>query len=387
MIQTDACIIGAGPAGATTSLMLSKMGISHYIVDKATFPRDKTCGDGLILYVFRALKIIDPKLLEAFINHPKFICSWKGKLHISNCTTIGIQKKENKKHAPIFYGKRIDFDYFLVEKLPSSYATIDLGNPAIDFKKQKDGIVVKLKDGKEIFSKVVVGADGIQSIVSKKLAKNTIDKKRTSTFFSAYFKGLENLPEDNEAEIRLVYKNTPLFFYIFPLPNGEANVSLGGLSSEIQKHKISLKTEVELLLKSHPKIAHKFKMAKRISDWRGWGIPCNFGHSKVSGNGFLLTGDAAGLANAFYKEGVGTGMMSGIIAAQKIKECLQTNDFSEVSLSDYEERLQDELGKLLKYSRGALRLARQQRTFRSIIYSLNPFIERKVDDIIDKRTY
>jgi flavin-dependent dehydrogenase len=55
MIKTDVCIIGAGPSGTSTSLMLSKMKISHYIVDKSIFPRDKTCGDGLILYAYKSL--------------------------------------------------------------------------------------------------------------------------------------------------------------------------------------------------------------------------------------------------------------------------------------------------------------------------------------------
>jgi flavin-dependent dehydrogenase len=58
MQTSDVCIVGAGPAGATTSLMLSKMGISHTVLDKAVFPRDKTCGDGLVLYVFQVLQQI-----------------------------------------------------------------------------------------------------------------------------------------------------------------------------------------------------------------------------------------------------------------------------------------------------------------------------------------
>ena len=60
MIKTDVCIVGSGPAGASTSLMLSKLKIKHYIVDKATFPRDKTCGDGLwqIQSLFIVIRLI-----------------------------------------------------------------------------------------------------------------------------------------------------------------------------------------------------------------------------------------------------------------------------------------------------------------------------------------
>lgn len=387
MQNTTVCIIGAGPAGASVSLMLSQLKIPHCIIDKASFPRDKTCGDGLILYVFKVLKLIHPSLLEAFVKHPKFIHSWKGKFHVSNRTAIEIHKNEDQSHAPIFYGKRIDFDQFLIEQLPSPYANIILGNEVKDCVEKTDGMLLKLKDGQEIRSEIVVGADGIQSIISKKLGKNKIDKSRTSVFVSAYFKRLQNLPEGNEAEIRLVYKNTTLFFYIFPLPNGEANVSLGGLSSEIQKHKINLKTEVVNLIKTHPQIANKFVNAEKIGTWRGWGIPCNFGHLKVSGNRFLLVGDAAGLANAFYKEGVGTAMMSGVIAAQKISECVTANKYDADQLMNYENKLEEELGKLLKYSRGALKMAKYQFVFERLIKMSKTFVEDKIIQVIDKRTY
>ncbi len=61
--STKICIVGAGTAGATTSIFLAKMGIPHMIVDAAIFPRDKICGDGLDLNVVRVLNHIDPDLV------------------------------------------------------------------------------------------------------------------------------------------------------------------------------------------------------------------------------------------------------------------------------------------------------------------------------------
>ena len=71
--KTTVCIIGAGPSGAATSIQLSKLKIPHYIIDKSTFPRDKTCGDGLILYAFKAMKFLGDDLFASFLKHPKFI--------------------------------------------------------------------------------------------------------------------------------------------------------------------------------------------------------------------------------------------------------------------------------------------------------------------------
>src|ERR1700759_5680461 len=69
IIATNVCIVGAGPAGSTTSIMLGKMKIQNVIVDAAEFPRDKICGDGLDLKVVRVLNNIDPRIVkEEFIK-------------------------------------------------------------------------------------------------------------------------------------------------------------------------------------------------------------------------------------------------------------------------------------------------------------------------------
>ncbi|MGF7232260.1 NAD(P)/FAD-dependent oxidoreductase [Arachidicoccus sp.] len=64
MIETTVCIIGAGPAGAATALQLHQYGISCVVVDKAVFPRDKVCGDGLSGKTLAALNRIDKNIGE-----------------------------------------------------------------------------------------------------------------------------------------------------------------------------------------------------------------------------------------------------------------------------------------------------------------------------------
>jgi hypothetical protein len=64
MIQTDILIIGAGPGGAATALFLAKQGIGSILVDKATFPRDKICGDALSGKEVEVLRKLDPSLVS-----------------------------------------------------------------------------------------------------------------------------------------------------------------------------------------------------------------------------------------------------------------------------------------------------------------------------------
>jgi len=284
MIKTDVCIIGSGPSGASTSLMLSKLKIKHYIIDKATFPRDKTCGDGLILYAYKSLLTLG--LLDKFLKHPKFIHSKVSNLHVNNHLKIQFKESEDRDMI-ITYAKRIDFDYFLVKELSEEYATCKFGSGVKKLEETIDGVIVTLKNDEKILSKIVVGADGIQSIVAKKLAGYKQDKRQMSTFISAYYKNVE-VPLNYEAEIRLHYKKMPLFFYIFPLANNEANVTLGGNTQKLLDNNINLKDEIETIIKKHPKVAHKFTKATQIGAWRGGGIPYHFGKHKVYGNRFLL---------------------------------------------------------------------------------------------------
>lgn len=386
MIETDVCIIGAGPSGVATSLMLSNLKIKHHIIDKAIFPRDKTCGDGLILYAYKAMKLLGGNLFEDFLKSPKFLHSKKIKLHVNNTTNIEFKESEDRDML-ITYAKRLDFDHFLVEHLSNEFAVQDFGNGVKSLEEQENGILVTLKNGKKVLANVVVGADGAQSIVARKLAKYKPNKKLVSTFVSAYFDNVEEMPINNEAEVRVVYKGMPLFFYIFPLANGQVNVSLGGRSDNIIKNNINLIDEVEAIIENHVKVNYKFKNAVRNGKWRGWSIPFHFGSQQIFGSRFLLVGDAAGLANAFYKEGVGTGMMSGIIAAKNIEKCLNETNFSKEALQNYEKEVKKEFGRLLKFSHLMLKVSRFKNIFPKMVGLVKFNVEKRLFSSIKKRSY
>ena len=165
--KTDVCVIGAGPSGASTSLMLSKLKVDHCIVDKAVFPRDKTCGDGLILYAYKSMKLLGGDLFDEFLRSPNFLHSKRIKLHVNNHLNIEFKESEDRDMI-ISYAKRIDFDYFLINHLSDEYTSKYFGNGVKSLEIKSDGVLVKLKNGEEILAKIVVGADGVQAIVSKK---------------------------------------------------------------------------------------------------------------------------------------------------------------------------------------------------------------------------
>ena len=93
-VKTSICIIGAGPAGASTSIFLSKSGIEHLIVDAATFPRDKVCGDGLDMKSIRMLNHIDPNIIpEEIAKDINFNPSWGMRSIVKLFASISLKTK------------------------------------------------------------------------------------------------------------------------------------------------------------------------------------------------------------------------------------------------------------------------------------------------------
>ena len=178
MKETDIVIIGAGPAGCSTSLFLAKHKIPHTIIDKAIFPRDKVCGDALSGKTVYVLNQLDTSIVPQFAKQSsEFIDSWGVKFAAPNGKSIDIPFKKDiskEKYPPGFIAKRKDFDFELFKKLDKNFATIYEGTEVSDIVKVDGGYKISCKNSTSNFelpiSKLVIGAEGDRSVVAKKLA-------------------------------------------------------------------------------------------------------------------------------------------------------------------------------------------------------------------------
>jgi menaquinone-9 beta-reductase len=347
MIQTfpekiDICIIGAGPSGTTTSLFLSKMGIPHLLVEKDTFPRDKICGDGLDLKVMRVLNHYDPNsAYELLKQTEQFGQSWGMRLIGANGLTKDLvyEAKEGQVNFPMFCtSKRLDFDHFLVKKIDKTYANFQQGAEVKNIERVEGGLVLTIHQKGAIytvFTKMVVGADGDHSVVLRKLDERKIDRRHYAAALRQYYKGIEGMHPKGLLEVYFP-KSMPLsYFWIFPLPNGEANVGFGMASSMVSQKKINIKEKMADIIQNDPIIAPRFKNATPLEKMQGWGLPLASKRKKNYGDNYLLAGDAGSLICPTTGEGIGTGMLSGYIAAHYIQKALKNNDFSAESFKTF----------------------------------------------------
>jgi geranylgeranyl reductase family protein len=338
MTQTNASqivIVGAGPAGCSTSMFLSKAGIPHTIIEKAKFPRDKVCGDALSGKVVYVLKQLNNGLLEKYTkDEPHFLPSWGVKFVAPNGKSIDIPFKSDiskETHAPGFISKRLDFDNSLFEQLDLNYANIIDQTELVRVEPNSNGINLFCKQGSNEISfsnvKMVVGAEGDRSLIGKQLGNIKKDNLHYCAGIRAYYEGVTDLHSQNFIELHFLNELLPGYFWIFPLPNGQANVGAGMLSDTVSKKRINLKADMLRAIEQNPGIKDRFKNAKLIGKIEGWGLPLGSKQRKISGNNFLLTGDAASLIDPFTGEGIGNAMYSGMLAAAHIEQAIKANRF------------------------------------------------------------
>lgn len=351
-------IIGAGPGGATAALQLAKLGINCTIVDKAIFPRDKICGDGLSAKVVSLMQRIDAGMMTDFAAlKNENLPSWGIKFVAPNGYNLEIPFHQNYKitdDLPAGYvSKRIDFDNFLVNQIRNNPNIELIENLALtDFEKTKNGYIFTNKDKSvSIETDLVLIANGANSQFSKQIGGIERERKHYCAGVRAYYKNVKENHEYGFIELHFFKSLLPGYFWIFPLPNGFSNVGVVMDSQKISDKKINLKKEMLRLIEEEPSLKARFSEATLETKIEGWGLPIGSKRRKVSGENFMLVGDAAYFVDPFSGEGIGNAMYSGMYAANQVKRCLEKNDFSADFMLQYDTDIYRVLGQEFKLSR------------------------------------
>lgn len=340
----DVIVVGGGPAGSTCATLLGKKNRKVLLLDKAKFPRDKTCGDGITgksRGFLEELNLIDEVEKNSAI-YDGIDLTWP----YGSKTVV----KTDDKHYS-YVCKRIVFDNILFQNA-KNYVDVREEFYVTDVIVE-DGKVVGVRGTNgpngpqtEFRAKIVVGADGANSVIATKLGLNKFNSSHRLSAIRAYYKGVKGVGKN--LEIMIFKSVVPGYFWIFPLPNGMANVGIGMVVKDMQKRKISLQKTMEEEIANNPIIKDRFEGAELVSEIKAWTLPAASAFRKNYGNGFVLIGDAASLIDPLSGEGIGNAMLSASIAADIINESLDKGDFSEEFLKRYSDNLWKVLSKETK---------------------------------------
>jgi len=308
----DAIVVGAGPSGSACAILLGRKGANVLLLDKACFPRDKVCGDavgGKALSVLSELGLVEKLKKTGFARSSGIVFSSPGGAEVE------IPLSNESEMVKGFVCKRKEFDALLFAQAKKECDVLEEAECTGLLFEGSRVVGVKTRGGtgeQEIRAKVVVGADGANSIVARKTGLFKLDSKHSCSAVRAYYSGVGGLR--GNVEIHFLPECMPGYFWIFPLSKTEANVGVGMLTADIVKRKVNLEKVLAACMKN-PRFGARFGAAKLQGKVGGWTLPLASAKRKCAGDGFVLVGDAASLIDPFSGEGVGNGMKSGKIAA------------------------------------------------------------------------
>lgn len=361
-------VVGAGPAGATAALALAARGIPCLLLDKAPFPRDKVCGDAFSGKVVEALNKIDrslaPQIQSTAEQHP----AWGVSFFAPNGKRLDVPFRTDycpTDTAPGFVAKRVVFDTWLFKQAAANpMVEVRTGAGVKTAQQTPDGIRLDYPDGTALLAPVVLAADGATGPLNRALAQDRPPLRHRSAGLRQYWAGVTGLHPDGFIELHFLKRTLPGYVWVFPLPNGHANVGIGVRSDVVAKRRLNVKALLAEALAAPP-FKDRFSKAQALEKPQGCPLPMGSRTRTLHGDGFLLLGDAASLIDPFTGEGIGNAMLSGILAA----ECVANahGNYSAAQLAPYTAGVHQRLASELRVGSGLQRLAQYPRLFNLVV--------------------
>ena len=308
----DVLVAGAGPAGVAAAIEARRMGLSALVVDKATFPRDKTCGDGLTTGALR--------LLDRLGFDVRALPSWAA---VTDTVIVSPSGREVVLSLPpdgAFAGvaPRIELDAALVAHARSFGVEIREGCGVTAVAHSTDHVDVTLADGTQITARWVVAADGHYSPTRRMLGASppVLGRSRKSWHaFRQYFHGVD----DPRLWVLFEEDFLPGYAWVFPVGEGRANVGFGVLRTGDGSTNGKTLAAQARGLANRPSVRRALgRDAVAEGTARAWPIPADYDRARLTSGRVLFVGDAAQVVDPMTGEGIAQALESGMLATRAI---------------------------------------------------------------------
>ena len=323
---TDVLVVGAGPAGSAAAAWAARAGLDVVLVDAATFPRDKTCGDGLTPRAIGEMQKLglEDWLRSHTVNHglrahgfgQTLLLPWPGP-HSSGSSLPDWGSAVARTELD---------DHLRTVAIKSGARAID-GARAVGVRREGERVAAvefrgldpaRPRDVAEIACRWLVVADGVRSPLGKVLGR---EWHRDTVYAVAGRSYVDSDMSDDpwiSSHLELRDEHGELvsgYGWIFPLGDGTVNLGAGTLATSKRPTDIAIKPLMQTYADT---IGKDFGLSGELRMATSALLPMGGAVSNVAGPNWALIGDAAACVNPLNGEGIDYGLETGRLVAEHL---------------------------------------------------------------------
>ena len=315
MPGAEVVVVGGGPAGAAAAITLARAGCDVLVVDKARFPRDKCCGDGLTAAALREL--------EQLGLRPETVKDWQP---VEDVWVRGPTHRPAVRF-PLPRGRgtyavvapRSQLDAALLDVARAAGARVHEGHALTGATAAPDEITLAVEGLGEVRAPYAIGADGAWSPLRRALGAHEPGYRGDWHAFRQYFSGVG--PAAKDLWVWFEPDLLPGYAWSFPLPGGRANVGFG--VQRDGKVRVGEMGSLWQDLVRRPRLREVLG-DEAVPEGRhlAWPIPAGIDRLPLvaAGGRALFTGDAAAATDPMTGEGIAQAFLTGRLAASAVLE-------------------------------------------------------------------
>jgi geranylgeranyl reductase family protein len=331
--DADVVVVGAGPAGAVAAHDLASTGLDVVLVDKAGFPREKVCGDGLT-----------PRSVRQLVRLGVDTSEQAGWVRNKGLRIIGAGMRFELPWPALAsfpdYGlvrPRLDLDELLVRTAVKAgarlYERTTVREPLVDRTDRVIGVLATDAEGRPVRwrAPAVVAADGVSARFALGMGIRRRPDRPMGVAVRRYYRGPRHDDDHLESWLELwdgppgTGDLLPGYGWVFGMGDGTSNVGLGILNTSDAFGRTDYRSMLERWVAGFPA---EWEMSEdtAVGPVRGAALPMGFNRAPLYSRGVLLTGDACGAINPFNGEGIAYAMESAALAAEVVAQGLARRD-------------------------------------------------------------
>jgi geranylgeranyl reductase family protein len=317
----DVAIIGGGPAGSTAATLLARAGRRVIVLEREQFPRFHI-GESLLPFSMKAFtrmglhqKFLSAGFIEKFGGEFLSACSEEG-------TKFYFKDAYRSKTDHSYQVTRADFDKLLLDHAAESGADVREQAAVNSVEFANEHVDLAVAGGERIRARYLIDASGRNSILGTKFGiRKTYDHLKKLSIF-AHYDGVWR-PDGIDGTLTVLVRALDRWFWIIPLTSDRTSIGVVLDAETFRRSKQTPEDFLQAAITEQPVIAKRMVNARRVSQTH---VAADFSYrsTRLFGDRWLLTGDAAGFIDPIFSSGVFLAIFSGELAADYLHEILQS---------------------------------------------------------------